>query len=80
MRNDSLLSLSFLYHPAKNFKVSNSIWGELFLVFGVSNSPSFAYDIDEKTRWVVTLSRGKVNFKREIVMCPDLYLPRQKIN
>ena len=40
---------------------------------------SLNYIYDEKTRWVFSLSQGKVNFKREIIICPDLYLPRQKI-
>ena len=45
IRNDSLLSLTFLYHPAKFHRVStpfgSSVWAELFLVFRPEQFPLF---------------------------------------
>ena len=45
IRNDGLLSLTFLYHPAKFHRVStpfgSSVWGELFVVFRPEQFPLF---------------------------------------
>ena len=45
IRNDSLLSLTLFYHPAKFHRVStpygSSVWGELFLLFRPEQFPLF---------------------------------------